>query len=545
MVERFVYEIWRLVRLVDEKLSLSDIVPSLETWGRLLADYDFKLGFSEMVERTYRPSTYAESYARLTRRRLQSTVIRPFSRGLKLVALARAQLVGCNYPVSVDVYDGSCEYMCRYCFAINYAQANIRMRYDGVPPFPIKIASRRAIQRLFMGEPPQGVRNKAEVRGVFRYRAAVKFGVRSEMLQPLDKVFGVAKFFLRLAMDTGQPVILNTKSDLYTRPDYFRLLEGGNVLVIESVTAPPSLEEYARRIEPGAPPITRRLRAVKTLAETGLPVGVWVRPPLHFAVIRGYSSPRMIDELWHETLQAILDAIDPVRHVSFIGIHGINIEGFTGLSSDTFNLLICSHFARDDSMDGYSFVVKAKMAADVLREGVRPAISSATELGPLMGDCEGPLTNPYLEQRFKPVPFNANQFARMYLFEGRGAGEFTWRELISVARERARARYGYPELWNPNQLRSVETVFNGGKEFQKMIKCRAGLGPCDYNPSVLLREMNLFASVMYPFLEIAGYEYSRAEDRVYVRWRVCRTLEGCDNAVARYRLRLLEVLESL
>jgi len=78
-------------------------------------------------------------------------------------------------------------------------------------------------------------------------------------------------------------LLIITKSDLVVR-DIDLLLRLRSAVTITITTLD---ENLARRLEPGAPPPSRRLDAVSTLAESGVPVGVRIDPVIPFLTDEG------------------------------------------------------------------------------------------------------------------------------------------------------------------------------------------------------------------------------------------------------------------
>ncbi|MFN4091170.1 MAG: PA0069 family radical SAM protein, partial [Alphaproteobacteria bacterium] len=111
------------------------------------------------------------------------------------------------------------------------------------------------------------------------YRCKViALGVNTDAYQPIERDLGITRSILETLSRFSHPVALITKSTLVTRDiDILAdMAARGLVHVTLSVT---TLDRHlARRLEPRAATPMRRLDAVRTLAEAGIPTSVNVAP---------------------------------------------------------------------------------------------------------------------------------------------------------------------------------------------------------------------------------------------------------------------------
>lgn len=99
----------------------------------------------------------------------------------------------------------------------------------------------------------------------------------TDAYQPLEAEYGLARAVLELLAASSLRVSILTKSDLVLRDlDLLRQLpevEVGFTLTVAD-------DNVARYLEPGAPPPSRRLAAMATLVQAGIPTWAFVAPVL-------------------------------------------------------------------------------------------------------------------------------------------------------------------------------------------------------------------------------------------------------------------------
>ena len=168
------------------------------------------------------------------------------------------------FELSINPYKG-CEHGCIYCFARpTHAFVGLSPGLD----FESRIFSKpEAAARL---------REQFSQRG---YRPQViALGANTDPYQPVEKELEITRSILEVMEEFRHPVGIVTKSNLILRDlDLLQALASQNLVhVMVSVT---TLDrELARRMEPRAPTPERRLRAMRSLVEAGVPVGVLASP---------------------------------------------------------------------------------------------------------------------------------------------------------------------------------------------------------------------------------------------------------------------------
>ena len=160
----------------------------------------------------------------------------------------------CPPKYNLNVYKGRCAHGCLYCYSIKFPA------FKEGPPEPKKdLASR--IEAM--------ARNTRPI-------MPVMVSDCTDPYQPLEAELRLTRKCLEVLMRQGFPILIVTKSDLVVR-DADVLARGKCVISITITTLD---EELARRMEPGAPSPSRRLRALEKLSEMGFYVTARVDPIL-------------------------------------------------------------------------------------------------------------------------------------------------------------------------------------------------------------------------------------------------------------------------
>lgn len=169
-----------------------------------------------------------------------------------------------GFRFSLNPYRG-CQHGCSYCYA---RPTHEYLGLDAGVGFETTILVKHdapALLREFLGRPGWGA------------EPVVLSGV-TDPYQPAEVRFGITRGCLEVAADCRQPVALITKNALILRdlPLIARLAADRLVQVNVSVTTLDA--ELARGMEPRTSPPAARLRAIRGLAEAGVPVRVLVAP---------------------------------------------------------------------------------------------------------------------------------------------------------------------------------------------------------------------------------------------------------------------------
>ncbi len=180
-------------------------------------------------------------------------------------------LCTCPPKYSLQPYTG-CSHFCLYCYATSYVGRK--------PSTPKK----RFIERL------KRDLDQADLSLV------IELSTSSDPYPPVEEGLMLTRRTLGVLMSRGARVLITTKSSLVARDaDILSRMRAAVMLTITTLD-----EGLARKLEPGAPPPSKRVEALRILSRAGVPVGVRVDP-----VIPGLNSdPAALEELVARTREA-------------------------------------------------------------------------------------------------------------------------------------------------------------------------------------------------------------------------------------------------
>lgn len=165
---------------------------------------------------------------------------------------------------SINPYQG-CEHGCVYCYARN---SHEYWGYSAGLDFETKIVVKPEASQLMERE---------FLKPSWKPRTIMLSG-NTDCYQPLEKKFEITRKLLQVFNKYQNPVGIITKNALVTRDmDILKELSKSNLVhVIFSIT---SLDEKLRqKLEPRTASAIKKLKAMETLAESGIPVGVMNAP---------------------------------------------------------------------------------------------------------------------------------------------------------------------------------------------------------------------------------------------------------------------------
>jgi DNA repair photolyase len=180
------------------------------------------------------------------------------------------------FDVAVNTYRG-CEHGCVYCYA---RPTHAYLGYSPGLDFETKlVAKANAVDVL-----------RAELARPGYRVSPINIGSATDVYQPIERQWQLTRGVLELLLQTRHPATIVTKNALIERDlDLLRALaEQRLVTVYISITTLDS------DMEPRASAPWRRIQAVRTLAEAGVPVGVLVAPVIPF--INDESLERILQE---------------------------------------------------------------------------------------------------------------------------------------------------------------------------------------------------------------------------------------------------------
>jgi DNA repair photolyase len=180
----------------------------------------------------------------------------------------------CHYSFEIDSYGRGCVHNCLYCYAKESLYAH---KYWNEPmPFPVNLAE---VRKIFYTVFETNRRSKW--RDILEQRIPLRIGSMSDSFMWIDRKYGVTKELLNILNHYKYPHVVFTRSDLIAEDEYLRLLDPKLCAVQFSISG--GNEKITKLIEPGAPPVKRRLNALATLASAGVWTTVRINPlfPIH------------------------------------------------------------------------------------------------------------------------------------------------------------------------------------------------------------------------------------------------------------------------
>ena len=168
------------------------------------------------------------------------------------------------FQASINPYRG-CEHGCVYCFA------RPSHAYVGLSPgldFETKLFYKADAARVLEGE-----------LAATKYKCVpIMLGANTDPYQPLEKTLKVTRSLLEVLLRCKHPVTITTKGALVAR-DVDLLAQFARDGLTRVMFSIPTLNNDMKRVlEPRAAGAGARLKAMRLLAEAGVPVGVLVAP---------------------------------------------------------------------------------------------------------------------------------------------------------------------------------------------------------------------------------------------------------------------------
>jgi DNA repair photolyase len=187
--------------------------------------------------------------------------------------------LGMPFEWSLNPYRG-CEFGCQYCYA-RYTHEFMELRES--VEFEDKIYAKSGIAEIL----------RRELKHVDGSRG-IAIGTATDPYQPAERRFRRTRAALEVfAQQSGIALSITTKSDLVPRDiDLLREIARRNAISV-NITITTLDISLARSLEPRAPRPDLRLKAVRYLAEAGIPVGVFPNPIMPLIT----DQPERLDRL--------------------------------------------------------------------------------------------------------------------------------------------------------------------------------------------------------------------------------------------------------
>jgi DNA repair photolyase len=140
-----------------------------------------------------------------------------------------------------------------------------------------------------------------------RVKGTIGTGSMNDPYMPLEAERRLTRRALKVIAEFHFPVHVITKSDLVLR-DLDLLLQIGRVYAAVTFTITAANDELSRKVEPGAPVTSRRLAAMKILAQNGILTGVTLMPVLPFIEDNRENIVRIVEQAAASGAKYILPA---------------------------------------------------------------------------------------------------------------------------------------------------------------------------------------------------------------------------------------------
>lgn len=153
-----------------------------------------------------------------------------------------------------------CSHNCSYCFAKWYCkQDEVRVKVNAPEVFKTELQKRIAKHKP---------------------KEPVCLGSISDPYQSTERKYQLTRKMLEVCDELSYPVFIVTKSDLAVRDkDVLSSLAKRNLVAV-NFTITPIKAKLLRKMEPRAPPNHKRLEALKTLTQAGVPCNLYLSPIL-------------------------------------------------------------------------------------------------------------------------------------------------------------------------------------------------------------------------------------------------------------------------
>ncbi len=218
----------------------------------------------------------------------------------------------CPMPFNMDVWDGIlCPFGCKYCFADAFRASLYTAFFDNAKTMGVRHCKPeyyiKELDKLMelRGKDPQTV--PKDTSKAIALEIPIRMGIQFEDFIVHEAKKGISLEMLKYLSSVDYPLMINTKSDLPGRDRYVRALSENKAGTAIHFTMISCDEPFLKRIEPGAPTFTKRLKAAKVLVDAGVRVVARIEPYLVFLT----DDPDMLKEYMTRTWDA------GIRNITF------------------------------------------------------------------------------------------------------------------------------------------------------------------------------------------------------------------------------------
>ncbi len=183
-----------------------------------------------------------------------------------------------GFRFSVNPYRG-CFHGCAYCYARpTHGYLDFGAGTDFERKIVVKVNAPERLRAAFLKRSWSG--------------DLIVFSGNTDCYQPLEASYALTRRCLETCLEFRNPVGIITKGTLVMRDVDVLADLARDARVTVHMSIPFADDDTARKIEPWAPSVTARFRALKVLADAGIPVGVSVSP-----IIPGLNDSHIADIL--------------------------------------------------------------------------------------------------------------------------------------------------------------------------------------------------------------------------------------------------------
>lgn len=161
---------------------------------------------------------------------------------------------------NMNIYRG-CQHQCIYCDSRSRCY-----QINNFNDIEVKVNAIELLQKEILSK---------------RVKGTIGTGSMSDPYIPLERKTQLTRKALKVIRDCNFPIHIITKNTLVQR-DKDLLQDINRIYAAVSFTITTTDDELARKIEPGAPPPSERLKALKLLSDAGVYTGITMMPILPF-----------------------------------------------------------------------------------------------------------------------------------------------------------------------------------------------------------------------------------------------------------------------
>lgn len=158
----------------------------------------------------------------------------------------------------------------------------------------IMVADENSVKRELTIALDQGLKRESINIEWLRHRVPIHWGGMSDPFQHCERKYQISKKWMEYLSWYEYPVVISTKGIMMAEPEYLEILKEGNYAV--QVTLLTDNEEFVKAIEPGAPSVAERMKALEILSNAGIWTAVRIQPVIPNSIIE-QDMPNFIGRL--------------------------------------------------------------------------------------------------------------------------------------------------------------------------------------------------------------------------------------------------------